>query len=195
MLSEVPNHLNGSGAFDGQTIEDPTAVAIRMAGIMPSVVAIAKGRVPMGVSAYPAETRKCGAPTKRKRRTESSPLAPYPSSCFDMNSATLSGARSRPKRRTEEKITMLPRSEPRITGAAPHHEFNSAPEDAARGITKPGTHMEMRTAVKTNTSKPTIKSFSNVAARFTMMSSTRCQLLSFRPVPPVRWSVDDPAAR
>ena len=84
---------------------------------------------------------------------------------------------------TEKKITMLPKSEPRITGAAPHHEFNNAPEDAARGITKPGTHMDMSTAVTTNRSRPTIKSFSNVAPRFRMMSSTRCKLSSLRPVP------------
>ena len=44
-----------------QTSEEPTAAAMRMAGIIPNAVAIAKERVPMGVSAYPAETRKWGA--------------------------------------------------------------------------------------------------------------------------------------
>lgn len=46
------------GHADGQTSEEPKAVAMNMAGIMPNAVAIANERFPMGVSAYPAETRK-----------------------------------------------------------------------------------------------------------------------------------------
>lgn len=69
-------------------------------------------------------------------------------------------------------MTMLPRSEPRSTGAAPHQEFSNAPEDAAKGTTNPGTHSDITIAVRTKSNRPTKMLLSKVARKFSVCSST-----------------------
>ena len=136
--------------------------ASSIAGAIPASVAMAKLLAGIGVSALAEDTRKWGVPTSRRPNTAQAPLAWNRVSKASIKAAILAGTRPDAKRLVVKKIIMLPAKAPSVTTPDAVQASSTAPDEAAIGSSRPGTHRAMIKVVAANTIPASSTSFSAI---------------------------------